>query len=142
VNDAVLRALRVFGLRPFKARDFAKRLGYSEGYVRNVISEAVASGEVLAYVCEEDKRAKVYRINSTIIRKAILKGGEEKKNIIEALGLEGKYSGAYVALLNGEVVDYDDDLYALSDRVFTNYGSDEVVVTNVGIPRKITTMEL
>jgi len=142
VNDAVLRALRAFGLGPFKARDFAKRLGYSEGYVRNVISEAVASGEVLAYISDEDKRAKVYRINSTIIRKAILKGGEEKKNIIEALGLEGKYSGAYVALLNGEVVDYDDDLYALSDRVFTNYGLDEVVVTNVGIPRKITTMEL
>jgi len=142
VNDAVLRALRVFGLRPFKARDFAKRLGYSEGYVRNVISEAVASGEVLAYVSDEDKRAKVYRINLTIIRKAILKGGEEKKNIIEALGLEGEYSGAYVALLNGEVVDYDDDLYALSDRVFTNYGLDEVVVTNVGIPRRITTMEL
>lgn len=142
MNDAVLRALRVFGLRPFKARDFAKRLGYSEGYVRNVISEAVASGEVLAYVSDEDKRAKVYRINLTIIRKAILKGGEEKKNIIEALGLEGEYSGAYVALLNGEVVDYDDDLYALSDRVFTNYGLDEVVVTNVGIPRRITTMEL
>ena len=71
-----------------------------------------------------------------------MKGGEEKKNIIEALGLEGEYSGAYVALLNGEVVDYDDDLYALSDRVFANYGLDEVVVTNVGVPRKIITMEL
>ena len=142
MKDAVLRALRTFGLGPFKARDFAERLGYSEGYVRNVISEAVASGEVLAYVSDEDKRVKVYRINSSIIRKAILKGGEEKKNIIEALGLEGEYSGAYVALLNGEVVDYDDDLYALSGRVFANYGLDEVVVTNVGVPRKIITMEL
>ena len=137
-----MRALRTFGLGPFKARDFAERLGYSEGYVRNVISKAVASGEVLAYVSDEDKRVKVYRINSSIIRKAILKGGEKKKNIIEALGLESEYSGAYVALLNGEVVDYDDDLYALSDRVFANYGLDEVVVTNVGVPGKIITMEL
>jgi len=142
VVNAILTALSVFGLRPFKAREFAEKLGYSQGYVKNLISKAVASGEVVSHVSVDDKRVKIYRINPAVIKDAIMRGGKEKEGIIESLGLKGKYSGGYVALLEGGVVDYDEDLYALSDRVFAEHPAEEIIVTNVGIPRKMITLEL
>jgi len=142
VINAILTALGVFGLRPFKAKEFAEKLGYSQGYVKNLISKAVASGDVVSYVSADDKRVKIYRINPAMIKDAILRGGKEKEEVIESLGLKGKHSGSYVALLEGEVVDYDEDLYALSDRVFAVHPAEKIFVTNVGIPRKMITLEL
>ena len=142
MENVLLMALSVFGFRFFRARELAERLGYSEGYVKNLISKAVASGKVTSYVSDEDKRVKIYRINPVAIKNAILRGGREKEGVIEALGLKEKYSGGYVALVEGEVVDHDEDLYALSDRVFASYPPEKIVLTNVGVPKKMITIEL
>jgi len=82
-------------------------------------------------------------VNPSVIKKIILKGGREREALIEALGLHSRYLGEYVALKGFEVVDHDLNLYRLGDRVFSDVEEqDEIVITNVGIPKKIITIEI
>jgi len=82
-------------------------------------------------------------VNPSVIKKIILRGGREKKEPVEALGLHSKYLGEYIALKGFEVVDHDLNLYRLGERVFSDVeGQDEIVITNVGIPKKIVTVEI
>lgn len=142
MREILLRALTMFRWSPFTVNDLADKVGYSEGYVRNVLSEAVKSGEALTRVVEADKRKKMYRVNLKVVESAVLKGGKERERVIEALGLTKEYHGEYVVLINGKVIDHDDDLYALSERAFARYNPDEIIVTNVGRPKKMITIEI
>jgi len=82
-------------------------------------------------------------VNPSVIKKIILKGGRDKEELIEALGLHSKYLGEYIALKGFEVVDHDLNLYTLGGRIFSDVeGQDEIVVTNVGVPKKIITIEI
>ena len=142
MKEICLKALRAFKWSSFTISDLATELGYNEGYVRNAIGEAVKAAEVTKQVVDADKRRRAYRVNPKVVERAVRKGGEEKEKVIRALGLEREYCGKYVALLNGKAVDCDEDLYALSDRVFAKHNPDEIVVTNVGLPKKIITIEI
>jgi len=78
-----------------------------------------------------------------MVREVVLRGGKEKEELLEALGLHSKYLHQYVALRGFRVVDHDADLYRLAERIFPNIeASDEVVITSVGTPKKIMTIEI
>jgi len=118
------------------------RRGYATGYSRNFLSQATRQHLLIAGP-KEGKRKKTFMVNPSVIKKIILKGGKEKEELLEALGLRSKYLGEYVALKGFEVVDHDLNLYRLGDRVFSDVEEqDEIVITNVGIPKKIITIEI
>jgi len=129
-------------LKPFRTADLVENLGYATGYARNFLSQATRQ-RLLVAGPKERKREKTFMVNPSVIRKIILKGGREKEELIEALGLHSKYLGEYIALKGFEVVDHDLNLYTLGERIFSDVeGQDEIVITNVGIPKKIITIEI
>ena len=78
-----------------------------------------------------------------MVREIVLRGGEEKEELLEALGLHSKFLGQYVALRGFSVVDHDADLYRLAERIFPDTeAQDDLVITNVGTPKKILTVEI
>ncbi|MFQ6075595.1 MAG: DUF5678 domain-containing protein [Candidatus Bathyarchaeia archaeon] len=60
----------------------------------------------------------------------------------ELLKLFKDYHGEYVAIVNGRVVDHDEDLQALGKRVLGRYPAESLYVTCVGTPRRIGVLEL
>jgi len=137
-----LEAVRTFKLKPFRTADLVEKLGYATGYARNFLSQARRQRLLIAGP-EERRREKTFMVNPSVIKKIILKGGRDKEELIEALGLHSKYLGEYIALKGFEVVDHDLNLYTLGGRIFSDVeGQDEIVVTNVGIPKKIITIEI
>jgi hypothetical protein len=78
-----------------------------------------------------------------VVRPIVLRGGNDKKEFLEALGLGSRHQGEYVALKGFEVADHDADLYRLGERVFTNREAQrKIVVTIVGVPKNIITVEI
>jgi len=137
-----LEAVRTFKLKPFRTADLVEKLGYATGYARNFLSQARRQRLLIAGP-EERRREKTFMVNPSVIKKIILKGGRDKEELIEALGLHSKYLGEYIALKGFEVVDHDLNLYTLGGRIFSDVeGQDEIVVTNVGVPKKIITIEI
>jgi len=137
-----IEAVRTFKLKPFRTADLVEKLGYATGYARNFLSQATRQRLLIARSIK-GKREKTFMVNPSVIKKIILKGGREKEELIEALGLHPKYLGEYIALKGFEVVDHDLNLYRLGDRVFSDVErQDEIVITNVGIPKKVITIEI
>ncbi len=135
-------AVREFKSSPFKSTDLVKRLGYASGYVRNFLSQARREGLLVAE-SKTGKRVKTFRANPRVVKDIVLGGGKEKERLIDAMGLRSKYLGEYVALNGFEVVDHDQDLYRLGERMFSNRDAlRRIVVTNVGVPKKIITVEI
>jgi len=142
MNRAFVEAVRTFKSEPFRSVDLVERLGYAAGYARNVLSQASRQGLLIAE-SGKGRREKKFRVNPDVVREVVLRGGKEKGELLEALGLRSKYLGEYVALRGFRVVDHDLDLYSLSERVFSNAEMQgEIVVTNVGTPKRIITVEL
>jgi len=138
----LVEAIRAFKSEPFRSVDLVKRLGYAAGYARNFLSQATRQGLLIAE-SKKGKKEKTFRVNPSMVREIVLRGGKEKEELLEALGLHSWYLHQYVALRGVRVVDHDADLYRLAERVFPNIeASDEVVITNVGTPKKIVTIEI
>jgi len=77
------------------------------------------------------------------VREIVLRGGKQKEELPEALGLHSKFLGQYVALRGFSVVDHDANLYRLAERIFADTeAQDEVVITNVGKPKRMITIEV
>lgn len=137
-----VEAVRAFKWEPFQSADFVKRLGYATGYARNFLSQATQQG-LLKAESKKGKRGKIYRVNPSAVREVVLRGGKDKEELLEALGLQPRYRGEYVALRGFEVIDHDVDLYRLGERVFSETKDHaEIVVTNVGVPKKMLTVEV
>jgi len=137
-----VEAVRVFKSEPFRSADLVEKLGYATGYARNFLSQAVRQGLLIAE-SRKGKREKTFKANPNVVREIVLRGGKEKEEFLEALGLHSRYLGEYVALRGFRVVDHDLDLYRLGERVFsTREEQYEIVVTNVGTPKKIITVEI
>jgi len=137
-----VEAVRRFKAEPFRSMDLVKKLGYAAGYARNFLSQATRQGLLIAE-SQEGKKEKTFRANPNVVKEIVLKGGKEKEELLEALGLYPRYPGEYVALRGFTVVDHDLDLYRLSERVLPDMeGEDKIVVTNVGIPKKAITIEI
>lgn len=137
----LVEAIRTFKTGPFRSRDLTERLGYAPGYARNFISQATRQGLLIA---EHKKggREKTFTPNARIVREIVLKGGKDKEELLEALGLHSKYLGEYVALRGFTVVDHAVDLHRLGERILAlKEAGNEVVITNVGVPKKILTIE-
>jgi hypothetical protein len=135
-------AIRTFKSEPFRSGDLVERLGYASGYARNFLSQATRQG-LLIVESKRGKKEKTYRANPNMVREIVLRGGKEKAELLEALGLHSKYRGQYVALKGFSVVDHDTDLYGLAERIFPDTeAQDDVVITNVGTPKKILTVEI
>jgi len=142
MNAAFVEAVRMFKSEPFCAADFVGKLGYTPGYARNFLSQATREGLLIAESAR-GRKGKNFRVDPDVIREVVLRGGKEKDELIEALGLRSKYLGEYVALRGFSVVDHDLDLYRLGERVFSNAETHgEIVVTNVGTPKRIITVEI
>jgi len=142
MDEVTLGLLRAFRLHPFALEEATKRLRYSERYLRNVVSSALERGILLSSPAAPDRRRRQYRVSWRALREEMLKGGEARDRVVHALGLEPGYEGKYVALVDGVVVDFDDDLLALTDRVADRYPAEALLVTNVGEPRQPLTMGL
>ena len=137
-----VEAIRTFRWEPFRSVDLVERLGYASGYARNFLSQATRQG-LLIVESKRGKKEKTFRANPDVVREIVLKGGKEKTELLEALGLHSKFLGQYVALRGFSVVDHDTDLYRLAERIFPDTeAQDEVVITNVGTPKKILTLEI
>ncbi|MEM2905538.1 MAG: hypothetical protein QW587_07375, partial [Candidatus Bathyarchaeia archaeon] len=93
MDEVTLGLLKAFQLHPFALREASRRLSYSERYLRNVFSSALAGGTLLSSPSAQDRRRRQYRVNWAALRREILKGGEAKNRIIEALGLKPRYEG-------------------------------------------------
>jgi len=77
------------------------------------------------------------------VREIVLRGGKEEEELLEALGLHSKFLGQYVALREFNVVDHDANLYRLAERIFADTkAQDEVIITNVGKPKRMITIEV
>jgi len=137
-----VEALRTFKRDPFRSIDLVEKLGYATGYARNFLSQATRQGLLIAE-SRKGKREKTFRANPSVVKEIVLKGGKEKEELLEALGLNSRYAGEYVALKGFRVVDHDVDLYRLGGRVLSDAeAQDELVITNVAVPRKIVTIEI
>ena len=137
-----VEAIRTFRWEPFRSVDLVERLGYAGGYARNFLSQATRQG-LLIVESKRGKREKTFRANPGVVREIVLRGGKEKEELLEALGLYAKFLGQYVALRGFSVVDHDANLYRLAERIFPDTeAQDEVVITNVGTPKKILTAEI
>lgn len=135
-------ALRAFKSKPFRSADVVKKLGYAGGYARNFLSQAVREG-LLIRESGAGKREKTFRANPGAVREIVLRGSKDKEELLHALGLSSRYLGEYIALKGLEVVDHDVDLYKLAERVlFSKDAQREVVLTSVGVPKKIITLEI
>jgi len=137
-----VEAVRRFKAEPFRSMDLVKKLGYAAGYARNFLSQATRQGLLIAE-SQQGKKEKTFRANPSVVKEIVLKGGKEKEELLEALGLNSKYLGEYVALRGFNVVDHDLDLYRLGERVFPGtQPRGEIVITNIGMPKKIVTIEI
>jgi len=137
-----IEVVRRFRWKPFGTTDLVEKLGYATGYARNFLSQATRQ-HLLITGPKKRKREKTFMVNPSVIKKIVLKGGKEKEELLEALGLRSKYLGEYVALKGFEVVDHDLNLYRLGERIFSDEeGQDEIVITNVSLPKKIITIEI
>jgi hypothetical protein len=137
-----VEALRTFKREPFRSIDLVEKLGYATGYARNFLSQATRQGLLIAE-SRKGKREKTFRANPSVVKEIVLKGGKEKEELLEALGLHSRYAGEYVALKGFRVVDHDPDLYRLGERALSDTeAQDQLVITNVGVPRKIVTIEI
>ena len=137
-----VEALRTFKREPFRSIDLVEKLGYATGYARNFLSQATRQGLLIAE-SRKGKREKTFRANPSVVKEIVLKGGKEKEELLEALGLHSRYAGEYVALKGFRVVDHDPDLYRLGERALSDAeAQDQLVITNVGVPRKIVTIEI
>jgi len=137
-----VEAIRTFRWEPFRSVDLVERLGYASGYARNFLSQATRQG-LLIVESKRGKKEKTFRANPDVVREIVLRGGKEKTELLEALGLHSKFLGQYVALKGFSVVDHDTDLYRLAERIFPDTeAQDDVVITNVGTPKKILTVEI
>jgi len=137
-----VEAIRTFRWEPFRSVDLVERLGYASGYARNFLSQATRQG-LLIVESKRGKKEKTFRANPGVVREIVLRGGKEKTELLEALGLHSKFLGQYVALRGFSVVDHDVDLYRLAERIFPDTETqDDVVITNVGTPKKILTVEI
>ena len=137
-----VEAIRTFRWEPFRSADLVERLGYASGYARNFLSQATRQG-LLIVESKRGKKEKTFRANPDVVREIVLRGGKEKTELLEALGLHSKFLGQYVALKGFSVVDHDTDLYRLAERIFPDTeAQDDVVITNVGTPKKILTVEI
>jgi len=134
-------ALRRFKWEPFRSTDLVQKLGYASGYARNFLSQATRQGLIIAE-SRRGKREKTFRANPSVVREIVLKGGKEKEELLEALGLHSTYAGEYVALKGFRVIDHDADLYRLGERILSDAEAQgQLVITNVGVPKKIVTIE-
>ncbi len=135
-------AIKAFKSGPFRSADLVKKLGYASGYVRNFLSQATRQGLIISE-SKARKRDRIFRVNPRVVRGVVLRGGKEREELLEAMGLRAKYLGEYVALKGFDVVDHDLDFYRLGERVFSNKKAEgEIVITNVGVPRKVITIEI
>ena len=134
-------ALRRFKSEPFRSKDLVQKLGYASGYTRNFLSQATRQGLLIAE-SPGGKREKTFRANPSVVREIVLKGGKEKEELLQALGLHSRYAGEYVALKGFRVVDHDTDLYRLGERILSDAEAQgQLVITNVGVHKKIVTIE-
>jgi len=137
-----VEALKAFKSTPFRSADLVTKLGYAAGYARNFLSQATRQGLLIAESAK-GRKGKNFRVNPNVVRRIILKGGKEKEELLEALGLTSRYAGEYVALKGFQVLDHDQDVYRLGERVFSDQKKQrEITITNVGIPKKIITIEI
>jgi hypothetical protein len=137
-----VEAVKTFKSQPFRSVELVEKLGYAAGYARNFLSQATRQGLLIAE-SRKGKKEKTFRANPDVVREIVLRGGKEKEEFLEALGLRSRYLGEYVALRGFRVVDHDLDLYRLGERVLSNREEqDEIVITNVGTPKKIVTIEI
>lgn len=138
----LLEALRTFKSQPFRSMDLVKKLGYAAGYARNFLSQATRQGLLIAE-SRKGRKEKTFRANPRLVKEAVLRGGKEKEELLDALALHSKYLGEYVALKGFSVVDHEHDLYRLGERIVSNRKrEDDIVITNVGTPKKIITLEI
>jgi len=138
----IVETLSTFGAEPFRPRDLVDRLGYASGYARNFLSQARRQ-ELIIVEQNKVKKEKKFRLNPNVVREVVMKGGREKEELLDALGLHTKYRGQYVALKGFKVVDHDPDLQRLGDRVFPHIDApDGIVITNVGRPKKFIAIEI
>jgi len=137
-----VEAVRTFKWEPFRSADLVEKLGYASGYARNFLSKATRQG-LLIVESKKGKREKTFRANPSVVREIVLKGGKEKEELLQALGLHSRYPGQYIALRGFKVIDHDADLYRLGERIFPDTeAEDEIVITNVGKPKKMITIEV
>lgn len=143
MTRALFQAIRAFKSEPFTVGEFVEKLGYAVGYTRNFLSQATREGSIL-HEASTGKRSKAFMINQAVVKNVILGGAQdEKQELIGALGLRARYNGEYVALRGFTVIDHDLDPYRLAERVFSSKEPEpDVVITNVGLPKKIITVEI
>jgi len=138
----VLEVVRAFKSRPFASRDLAKRLSYASGYVTNFLSQVTRQGLLLAE-SKAGKREKSFRANPAVVREIVRGGGKDKEELLDAIGLAQSTLGSRSLWKDSRSLTMMRISIGWGERVFSNKeGLGKIVVTNVGLPKKIITVEV
>ena len=131
LDDAYGRLLKSFGGRPFRLNDVSKAFGLRPGYVKNLLSGLRRRGWVSTMPDPTEARRTIYRLD-------LAAAGEVDSTPVQSM--LGEHIGEYVLLVNGAIVDKDEDIQRLLRRALKKYKPEQIYITSAGRPKEIVTI--
>jgi len=131
LDDAYGRLLKSLGGRPFRLNEVVEALGLRPGYVKNLLSELGRRGWVSTMPDPTEARRTIYRLD-------LAAAGEVESVPVQSM--LGEHIGEYVLLVNGTIVDKDEDVQRLLRRALRKYKPEQIYITSAGRPKEIVTI--
>ena len=131
VELAYERLLRRFRGKPFNFQEALESLGLKSSYVKNLLSELGKKGWLHSTPDPAEARRVIYRLD-------LAAAGEVNSENVQSM--LGEYMGEYVLLVNGRIIDKDDDIQRLLRRALKKYKPSEIYITSAGRPKELVTV--
>ena len=131
VELAYERLLRHFQGRPFNFQEAVECLGLKSSYVKNLLSELGKKAWLHSTPDPAEARRVIYRLD-------LATAGEVNSENVQSM--LGEYMGEYVLLVNGRIMDKDDDIQRLLRRALRKYKRGQIYITSAGRPKELVTV--
>jgi len=131
IDDIYGRLLKSFDGRPFRLKEVTESLRLRPGYVKNLLSELRRRGWVSTMPDPTEARRTIYRLD-------LAAANEVDSAPVQSM--LGEHIGEYVLLINGAIVDKDEDVQRLLRRALKNYKPEQIYITSAGRPKEIVTI--
>lgn len=125
------RLLRHFRGRPFNFQEALESLGLKSSYVKNLLSELGKKGWLHSTPDPEEARRVIYRLD-------LAAAGEVNSENVQSM--LGEYMGEYILLVNGRIMDKDNDIQKLLRRALRRHKPGEIYITSAGRPKELVTV--
>lgn len=131
LENAYERLLRKFGGRPFRSGEVAEALGLKPSYVKNLLSELKRRNWISSMPDPTEARRTIYRLDLA---------ATSEINASGVRSMLGEYSGEYVLVVNGKIIDKSTDIQRLLRKALKKYKPGQIHITTVGRPKEIVTV--